>query len=318
MRPPLRLTLAALGLAPIVFAATPPAPVPATDPVSAVKAAADSTKGVTQAAGDLSQSNSLESKTLMKIMDKVFLTEGGNVNPETGAIMWRNHTYSPEQSRLFRARFERYLSLSAGPEQTDYIALLDRIEALLSTGNSAAGNPAAIREAWQLLYEAADFPADGRTSLNVANQVFNTWRVRDEKTAMEITAVELERLRQKQIAELGTNVDKVAQNKTGETWRPLTNINKESQKRPDGIPDSATQDDIQKSKALIVGTYVVSQIVPALGANNAGDKGVGNTTGRDSTKSRELAETEQKIQALQAQKQTTLTEAKLQFHTNVP
>jgi hypothetical protein len=147
-------------------------------------------------------STSLESNTLLAIINKAFDADSGDmIDPENGTMKWKGHTYELGQMRIFRARFERYLALAPNADQKEYQALIDKVFATLSTNNTAANNQDKMKQAWQLLFQAAEYESDAGTALDVANQVFNTWRTQDEQTAQSIATAELNRLRlQKQAA----------------------------------------------------------------------------------------------------------------------
>ncbi|MFH1499370.1 MAG: hypothetical protein ABII82_16285, partial [Verrucomicrobiota bacterium] len=99
--------------------------------------------------------------------------------------------------RAFRARFERYLALPVTNDHEVHQAIVAEVESLLSTrAGDDAGNE--IKRAWQLLYRASEYTEDGGASIAIANQVFNAWRIRDEKEAYRITQIELERIRRQQ------------------------------------------------------------------------------------------------------------------------
>ncbi len=215
----------------------------------------------------------LESDTILRIIDKAFDTDSDAFNPEDGTLTWKGHTYQLGQMRAFRARFERYL---AQPETVDdqvYRGLLDEVFKLLSTRGGAVGEET-TRQAWQLLYQAAEYEADAGASLTVANQVFNAWRIRDEREAFAVAKSQMDRLRRQQQRDTAYATDSVA------------------------------------STAARAGTNTASD-----GAAPSSPQAV--DPGSQLLRSRELAETEAKIQAAAAGAALSGVEAKIQFQTSL-
>ncbi len=181
-------------------------PAPSTPPVATDSAKSAANTVVSNANSSSTQSNSLESNTLLTVLNKAFNTDSDSIDPENGTMKWKGHSYSLGEMRAFRSRFEQYLSLSPSPDEQAYQAALDRVTALLATNNTGDMNEN-TKQAWQALYEAAEFSADGGYALSVANQVFDTWRIRNESDAQRVAGLALDHVRKQQQATLTHNLD---------------------------------------------------------------------------------------------------------------
>jgi hypothetical protein len=298
---PLILALAAAPLC----AQTPPAAAAATNPASGVADNAQANRTGSRAGSIESLAravnvNSLESGTLLQIINQAFDTNSDSINPENGTMNWKGHSYDLGQFRVFRGRFERYLSLPATRDQDVYAATLDQIFKLLSTRNAGASQDAVL-DAWKLLYLAAEYDADGGNSLGVANQVFNAWRIRDEKQAFNVTQTELQRIRRQQTASVVYSGDVIA----AETGRGVADAVSGSALRPITIDNSTNETNPD--------------------TNSGGKAATGRTAGGNTTagpvgqlfRARELAETEGKIKALEAAGMLSVTQAKIQFQSQI-
>jgi hypothetical protein len=297
--------------------ATPAASVPATvggTPVAAPRSAAES---VFNALGTAN----LESNTLLAIVDKAFDTDSDAFNPEEGTLTWKGHTYNIGQMRVFRARFERYLAQPESIDHDVYRGILDEIFNLLSTrGGEVDGET--TRKAWRLLYRASEYDVDGGASLAVANQVFNAWRIRDEKEALAVTQGELERIRRQQQSSVAFAGDTMAREGVANA-SGMVNSTAES-------VAAAAADTAPSAPTINVNTGQNSgQTRPAEPVRRTG-AGAGASADPRSSQStpvttqgpvaqmfraRELAETEAKIKASETGAALTGVQAKLQFQT---
>lgn len=285
-----------------------------TGPGRAGQAAADATQAANaaQAAGggglDLSRfTGNIESNTLLTIIERAFDTNSDSFDLENGTFNWKGHRYNMGQFRAFRGRFERYLALPNTSDNEVYRAIVNEVFALLSTrsGMDARDN---MLKAWELLYRAAEYEADGGASLSVANQVFNAWRIRDEREALRMTQSELWRLRRRQQQNVGYHGDLIAREGTT------------------SVADAASS-----ATVTLPGT-----VAPTPGAGGTGGGGTGGGAqggvsvrpgqvgGSPSVgpishlfRTRELAETEAKIQEIEASRVLTGAEAKLQFQSQL-
>jgi hypothetical protein len=257
--------------------------------------------------------NSLESGTLLKVINQAFDTNSDSIDPEKGTMNWKGHSYDVGQFRVFRGRFERYLSLPATHDQEDYAATLAEIFNRLSTrtGNGSQENVVA---AWKLLYRAAEFEADGGNSLGVANQIFNAWRIRDEKEAILVTQSELQRIRQQQSGRVVYSADVMAA---------------ETGKKIESVATSALLGNLA-TVGGDTGTTTTDTTGTKTTTGAGSKKSVDSNTSRQSIGSsttvggahltmqaRELAETEVKIKSLESAGMLSVTQAKLQFQSQI-
>lgn len=131
------------------------------------------------------------SSTLENSGDKLFDVKSDSIDLESGTMNWKGKTFNLGDTRMIRARFERYLAVPP-PTQNfeDYIKILDAIDARISSINfsdSDANRTRNLQEAWNLLFEASKFEYDGNASITLANQVMKAWRERNELEALNIS-----------------------------------------------------------------------------------------------------------------------------------
>lgn len=270
--------------------------------------------------------NSLESGTLLQIITQAFDTNSDSINPEDGTMNWKGHSYDLGQFRVFRGRFERYLSLPPTRDQDVYNATLDEIFKLLST-RTANGSQDNVVEAWKLLYRASEYDADGGNSLGVANQIFNAWRIRDEKAAFAVTQTELQRIRRQQSASVVYGADTLA----SETGRKASDAVSSAAILGNLTTGNSGSDSNTGTTTTTTGT---GGTTTTTGGNQTGGRNNNNnnsggqprqTIGGSSTvgptgqlfRARELAETEAKIKALEAAGLLSVVQAKLQFQSQI-
>jgi hypothetical protein len=268
--------------------------------------------------------NSLESGTLLQIINQAFDTNSDSIDPENGTMTWKGHSYDIGQFRVFRGRFERYLSLPATRDQDLYAATLDEIFKLLSTRNANAGQDSNVVDAWKLLYQAAEYDADGGNSLGVANQIFNAWRIRDEKQAFTVTQTELQRIRKQQSAGVVYSGDVLA----SETGRGAADAASGTALSLSNIGTGGSNNNGTTTTTGTNGTTTTTGGTQNGNRNNGNNSGSGQTSreiGSSSTvgpvgqlfRARELAETEAKIKALEAAGLMSVTQAKIQFQSQI-
>jgi hypothetical protein len=132
--------------------------------------------------------------------DRLFNVNSDSVDLENGTMQWKGTTMNLGNARLVRARFEGYLS--AIPQKDDvkrYTSILDQVSFLLSpqalTRDNYIKNQ---KEAFALLFKAAEFDLDGNISLTIANQVQKAWRANGEYQSIEVNLNQLETLRRAQ------------------------------------------------------------------------------------------------------------------------
>ncbi len=138
-------------------------------------------------------STPFDSQAFINVADRVFNPDSDALNLEEGTFLWKGRTFNLGDSRIFRARFERYLGTDPTEEFEEYQAIIDEIMSRLSVGNTSDDD--VLFEAWELLFRAAEFEADGGNSLVIANQVYNAWRIREERRGAARNQAELDRQR---------------------------------------------------------------------------------------------------------------------------
>jgi hypothetical protein len=289
----------------------------------AAKAAGKASSGNPSATGPAAEAltravniNSLESGTLLKVINQAFDINSDSIDPEKGTMNWKGHSYDVGQFRVFRGRFERYLSLPATRDQDDYAATVAEIFNRLST-RTANGSQENIVAAWKLLYRAAEFEADGGNSLGVANQIFNAWRIRDEKEAIMVTQSELQRIRQQQAGRVVYSADVMAA-ETGKTIESVSNSallgNLTTGGADSGSTTTTSTDSTGTKTTTGAGTKKSSD-------SNTPRQSIGSSTtvggARLTLQARDLAETEVKIKSLEAAGMLSVTQAKIQFQSQI-
>jgi len=121
-----------------------------------------------------------ESSTFERTADKIFDTNKDSLDLENGTLNWKGKTFTLGDSRIVRARFERYLSMPpAGHDYQAYQAILSEIVARLAANNDALSEDV-LRACWNRLFDAAEYDVDGKASLTIANLVYLSWRMRGE------------------------------------------------------------------------------------------------------------------------------------------
>ncbi|MBQ6534586.1 MAG: hypothetical protein IJI37_05390, partial [Opitutales bacterium] len=134
-----------------------------------------------------------ESSTFERTADKIFDTNKDSFDLENGALNWKGKTFTLGDSRIVRARFERYLSMPpAGHDYQAYQAILSEIVARLAANNDAMSEDV-LRACWNRLFDAAEYDVDGKASLTIANLVYLSWRMRGEYNAAKNEEVRQEK-----------------------------------------------------------------------------------------------------------------------------
>ncbi len=317
MRPPrLPLILVALTFAlpagplrsqtPPATSSPPATPAPPSTPITPPGASRSPAESALNAPG----ATNFESNTLLSIIDKAFDTDSDAFNPEDGTLSWKGHTYNLGQMRVFRARFERYLAQPESIDNEVYAGTLKQIFDLLSTRGGEAGAEN-LRSAWQLLYRASEYPEDAGASLAVANQIFNAWRIRDERDALAITSIELARIRREQQQALTSSGDNMARQGYDVTTGAFSAA---------ASTAAAARPEINAGNSAS-GTGNNNTPPPARSGHGTTSKSKNDEVPRGFDpvaqifRARDLAETEAKIKSAEAGGILTGAQAKLQFQT---
>lgn len=219
-----------------------------------------------------------ESQTARDFSKDIFDVNQDSIDFEEGTFNWKGRTFNIGNSRIVRARFERYLASPLLQDEDEvYLGIIKRIYDLLSlVGTEEIKDSEQLNEeifkAWQLLFVAARYELDGGTSLVIANQVYNVWRIRDENI----------------------NLDKAQ-------------VLIEDEKRQ-------IQDDLVSGDWFAKGEFDEVQRLKAQG-RHTGEifEGITEATFR----AERLAEAQARITAIEAQRVTNGLEAKLQFQTQI-
>ena len=126
------------------------------------------------------QKGFFESSTFERTADKIFDTDKDSFDFENGTLNWKGKTFNVGDSRMVRARFERYLAMpSVSQDYNAYQAILAEITSRLSASNDRLPDEV-VRACWSRLFDAAEYDVDGRSSLTIANLVYLSWRMRGE------------------------------------------------------------------------------------------------------------------------------------------
>lgn len=156
-------------------AAQPAAPVSA--PVQSVSA--PPAPAAPQQTAQAPNTGIFESSTAERFADRIFDVKTDSIDTN-GNLRWKGKTFSVGDSRIVRARFERYLSMPANlGDYENYRSILAEIEAQLAANNDNL-TLENIKYAWSRLFDAAEYQIDGDSSLVIANLVYLSWRMRDE------------------------------------------------------------------------------------------------------------------------------------------
>ena len=156
-------------------AAQPVSPVSA--PVQSVSAPA--APAAPQQTAQAPNTGIFESSTAERFADRIFDVKTDSIDTN-GNLRWKGKTFSVGDSRIVRARFERYLSMPANlGDYENYRSILAEIEAQLAANNDNL-TLENIKYAWSRLFDAAEYQIDGDSSLVIANLVYLSWRMRDE------------------------------------------------------------------------------------------------------------------------------------------
>lgn len=156
-------------------AAQPASPVSA--PVQSVSAPA--APAAPQQTAQAPNTGIFESSTTERFADRIFDVKTDSIDTN-GNLRWKGKTFSVGDSRIVRARFERYLSMPANlGDYENYRSILAEIEAQLAANNDNL-TLENIKYAWSRLFDAAEYQIDGDSSLVIANLVYLSWRMRDE------------------------------------------------------------------------------------------------------------------------------------------
>lgn len=158
-----------------------------TPPSSQASAPASQTVSVSPSGG------SMDSGTFERTMDKIFDFNSDSINLEDGTLNWKGKTFEIGNSKVVKARFERYLAMDLRDQNFEnYQKILREITSMLYSNNDDLSDET-IRAAWNKLYDAAEYDIDNDGCISIANNVFQTWRMRNEFNRYRISETEFKR-----------------------------------------------------------------------------------------------------------------------------
>ena len=158
-----------------------------TPPSSQAPAPASQTVSVSPSGG------SMDSGTFERTMDKIFDFNSDSINLEDGTLNWKGKTFEIGNSKVVKARFERYLAMDLRDQNFEnYQKILREITSMLYSNNDDLSDET-IRAAWNKLYDAAEYDIDNDGCIAIANNVFQTWRMRNEFNRYRIGETEARR-----------------------------------------------------------------------------------------------------------------------------
>ncbi len=162
------------------------------------KSSADSDNA--PATGNSTTSGNYKSSSAEGMADRLFDVNSDSVDMENGSVQWKGRTFNLGNGRMMRARFERYLAAPVPSEDVrKYEELLSTIERSISPKNLTKENfRAKLQEAWNMLFEAGKFEADGENALTIASLVEKTAKMREESRDLQVSRNQLEQLREYQ------------------------------------------------------------------------------------------------------------------------
>lgn len=159
------------------------------------------------------------SSTAEGMADRLFDVKSDSVDLENGTIQWKGKTFNLGDTRLMRARFDRYLATPPPDRGFDeYMRLLDSITARLSSMNfsdSAANRSRNLQEAWNLLFEASRYEFDNNASITLANQVMKSWRERGELEDLRISINQQKAIQKRQEEIIHDRADGITERSVG-------------------------------------------------------------------------------------------------------
>ena len=212
-------------------------------------------------------SGDYKSSTVEGGADRLFDVNSDSVDMENGSMQWKGKTFNLGNSRLMRARFERYLQTPQTSDDVEkYIKILDKIEKILAPNAITPANYySSQQEAFNLLFEAAQFEIDANNSLTIASQVKKIWTMRAEFRDLNITKNQLEALRKLQEGVVVNRAQKIEEanddNNSGGTGNKLKKTSQGTTELGYRVKDeSRTQAEILAKNAEMTALGLKSQV----------------------------------------------------------
>lgn len=129
----------------------------------------------------------------LPLSDKVFNTESDVIDFERGTFKWKGKTFSIENSRIFKARFERYLNSPIPSRIVEYNEEIEEVLQILAL-HKLGDRTKSIVDAWEKLSDLAEYEEDENNSLIIANTISDVWRVKKANHNLNFSKEELEKL----------------------------------------------------------------------------------------------------------------------------
>ena len=176
-------------------------------------------------------SGDYKSSTVEGGADRLFDVNSDSVDMENGSMQWKGKTFNLGNARVMRARFERYLQTPQTSEDVEkYIKILDKIEKILAPNAITPANYyTSQQEAFNLLFEAAQYEMDANNSLTIASQIKKIWTMRAEFRDLNITKNQLEALRKVQEGVVVNRAQKIEEANDDTTAGSTNKLKKTSQ-----------------------------------------------------------------------------------------
>lgn len=176
-------------------------------------------------------SGDYKSSTVEGGADRLFDVNSDSVDMENGSMQWKGKTFNLGNARVMRARFERYLQTPQTSDDVEkYIKILDKIEKILAPNAITPANYyTSQQEAFNLLFEAAQYEMDANNSLTIASQIKKIWTMRAEFRDLNITKNQLEALRKVQEGVVVNRAQKIEEANDDTTAGSTNKLKKTSQ-----------------------------------------------------------------------------------------
>ena len=139
------------------------------------------------------RAGTMDGKGPLTLSDKVFNTESDVIDFERGTFKWKGKTFSIENSRIFKARFERYLNSPIPGRISEYDEEIEEVLQILAL-HKLGDRTNSIVDAWEKLSDLAEYEEDENRSLIIANTISDVWRVKKENRNLNFSKEELEQL----------------------------------------------------------------------------------------------------------------------------
>ncbi len=175
------------------FVPTAPSPrVPASSPVAVQQASSQPSQN--SAGANVSSGGGIfESATSERFADRIFDTKTDSIDFEKGTFTWKGKSFDVGDSRIVRARFERYLAMpQCSSSYANYQSIIAEIERDLVASNERISYEK-LRPIWLKLFDAAEYDVDGGACISIANLVYTSWRMLGEINLTELSRADLER-----------------------------------------------------------------------------------------------------------------------------